>query len=410
MADSPYITWYTSDFLNGISAADMTAEQIGVYTVILALIGDSAGPIADDPAWIGRRCNISTRRAGIILAELEAMPNKIVRRNGLIGNKRMLAEVAKRDKKGRQARDAANVKWERWREDHKPQLPFDPDGKNGRKKQQKRQKSAPLVDADASDSHFEENETGSSDYPPDNPKINPRISSHLNSQEREISADPAMRTHLPSRAGVIPEPESIQTNDQETLEVVQPDSADRPLGLETDLMKLLEAVCAAAGFAPSPGQRLANAVNTVRQWRDLGVDFDKTVLPVIHRTLADSHDPTSSLLRFDKLVRHEHARAQSRTQAGAPAPRPLEAPRLKLEDETPEMLAFRTDLLERIGSTAYCLYANHIRLAVPATLNGSKPLRVIRNPSKPFRLIDAERAPIVRSLARKHGFTEVWEE
>src|SRR3546814_5348741 len=114
MAENPYIKWWTSDFLNGV--IDLTAEEIGVYAVLLALIADRGGPVTDDPQWLARRCGTTTRGFNRIRDRLMDA-GKIERRNGLLGNRRMLAEVTERDKKSKQATDAARSRWTKWHEE-----------------------------------------------------------------------------------------------------------------------------------------------------------------------------------------------------------------------------------------------------------------------------------------------------
>lgn len=403
MADSPYITWYTSDFLNGVASADMTAEQIGVYAVVLNLIGDQGGPIDDDSAWIARRCNISTRRAGMILAELEAMPNKIVRRNGLIGNRRMLAEVQKRDKRSRQAKAAADARWERWREGHKPQLPLE---QNGAKKHKKARDPAIPDHADAQPDTKAANGQLSPDYPGDNPKINPEIKTGINSQDPQNSADADANEHGGlARAAVIPESESIQSNDHKTLTVEGDDrSIDRP----NDLISLLELVCAAAGYVPTTVTAQAKALDYIKAWRDGGIDFPETVLPTIRRLVHESADPTSSLARFDKQIRHDHARRTGRPK-DAPPLKPPPEPILEFEGEAEIMRTVRAKILEHLGPRLYALHCHTVKLSSTEGPNDTIPLIVTHQRASPFRLLDAERTPLIHHIAKQNGFTVVWE-
>lgn len=411
MAESPYITWYTSDFLNGIAGADMNAEQIGVYAVVLNLIADSGGPIEDDASWIGRRCNISTRRAGMILDQLAAMPNKIQRRKGLIGNPRMMREIGKRDGKSKTARAAANARWDRWRDEHKPQLPFDGETEKPTKKQRKAQKSAALTDANAQKGETAKNAELSPIYPGDNPEINPEISSHINSEKSQNTADPAMHSHPDSRAGVIPEPESIQTNNHKTHETYAAAQAapgvDCLVGPDRDLMEWLQRCAAASGYQPiSPGA-IARAVDQMKDWRASGIDLTETIIPVIQAVTAKAHEPTNSFTRFDKPIRLQHAKL-SGAKPGA-KPRPPASPILVFEGEAELMQKVRADLLKRLGEARYCLYANHVRLDAVPTANGTSPLRVTPLPGHGFRyLLDEDRLPIVRAIARAHGFSDVW--
>lgn len=403
MADSPYITWYTSDFLNGVASADMTAEQIGVYAVVLNLIGDAGGPIDDDPAWIARRCNISTRRAGMILNELAAMPNKIQRRNGLIGNRRMLHEVEKRDRRSRNAKAAADARWERWREEHKPQLPL---AENAGKKTKKAQKPATPGDADAQNAHNGANEPGSPDYPADNPEINPEKKSEINSQKSQNSADPDANPHGGlARAAVNPESESIQTNDHSTLMVEGAENADaRP----SDFISLFELVCAAAGYCPTTTTAIAKAHDHVRAWRELGVDFTAVVIPTIQRIVHDSADHTSSLARFDRQIRHEHARSGAAQANGRKPPGPPPEPILHFDDEPELADAIRADVLKAMGPIAYANQAHSIRLAIEPWRSPEELILHVHTRGKWSPFWDGNNPAMMRHFAQKHGLTDAW--
>lgn len=423
MSDSPYINWFTSDFLTGVAGANMNAEQIGVYAIILNLIGDSCGPIDDDAAWLARRCNISTRKMSMILDELASMPNKIVRKNGLIGNKRMLAEVRRRDKRSQNAKDAANERWNRYRAENKPQLPFeDPADKPGIK----RKKSSKNNKTDNANAYATQNHANgelSPDYRPSRDEFIGEIKPGINSQNRENSAENVMRTHPDSCARVNPDPDSIQTNDQNLLDGSARENLDRsidesniepppaaepvPTLRDKDLAELVDLCTNAAGFYPRTPGAIAREFDLVKTWRDLGMDFEAVVIPTIKLGIEGSVDPTSSLLRFDRKVRFAHAQHGSKADRGpAPLPPPI---RLDFPSEDASLRQFRADLAEAIGHNHYARLMNRAGLEIARTGNGSKPLRIVRSPADPFRLLDGDRTAKANAVALKHGFTAIWE-
>jgi hypothetical protein len=82
---------------------------------------------------------------------------------------------------------------------------------------------------------------------------------------------------------------------------------------------------------------------------------------------------------------------------------------LDVEGEDPAMRQIRADLLERLGPQTYSIVANDVRLEpVPDAGRGRKPLRVIDNRNPASRLMDGDRIPVMRAIALRHGFTEVW--
>ncbi len=418
MSESPYINWYTSDFLNGV--ADLTPEQGWVYVIVLNLIADKAAPIEDDPQGIAHRCRMSTRKCNAILAELAAMPNKIVRKNGIIGNTKMLKEVRARSKKSKQATEAANARWEAWRSENKPQLFAD----NGTINSKKRRKSKENNYADAFLGENTPKTEFISDLSPKKTRDKREINDTIIPENPQNSANVAMRTHSDSRAGVIPEPESRQTNDQNLLNGSARENLDRsidsdagkpeqgapespPTLRDKDLAQLVDLCTSAAGFYPRTPGAIAREFDLVKEWRNLGMDFEGVVVPTIKLGIEGSVDPTSSLLRFDRKVRFAHAQSAAQSAKGPVPPPPV--PKFDFDAESAAMRKFRADLAEAIGHRSYATIMNRAQLELARTGNGSKPLRIKRSPSDPFRLLDGDRTAKAQAIALKHGFTAIWE-
>lgn len=382
MAASPWIKFYTSDFLNGV--ADLEADEIGVYTVILALIWDRGAPIADDPSWLARRSGTSTRRFNQIKAKLIGL-GKIEIRNGMIGNHRAIAEVARRDAKSDTARKAALARWHGASE---PELPLDEDdpprarahgpAANGR-----------IIPAKKADSSQEQTDlkTGKPDQKP----------------QKSAKTDDADASS-PSRARAAQKPESriISHPDSESGTPDPPGRLD-----DRDLQALVDASCEAAGYRPISPAQIDRAFRIVEEWRKEGIDFDDVVIPSIKAVVAESSDPTRTLGRFSARIRHEHARRKAKGDAGRPYVPPA-SPVLEIADEAPIFRDVRKDLLERMGPAAYSHWCNSVRFEDVADAGANRrPMRVHDN-NRGSRLVDADRATIVRAVARAHGFTDVW--
>ena len=94
MTKLTWIKWEPEAFLNGVIG--LTAEEIGVYTIVLNLIYDSGGPIPDD-ARIARRCMMRPSSCEKVLQALAAA-GKITREFGVINNARADAELKTRTK------------------------------------------------------------------------------------------------------------------------------------------------------------------------------------------------------------------------------------------------------------------------------------------------------------------------
>jgi uncharacterized protein YdaU (DUF1376 family) len=370
MSAAPYIKFFTSDFLTGI--ADLSADEIGVYTVVLALIWDRGTPIPDDPAWLARRAGTSTRRFNQIKNRLCDL-GKLEVRNGLIGNRRALSEVAKRDGKSDQARAAALA---RWHHEGEPELPLD-DAPG---------KTKPPIKSGKSGQTSEEQDV-----------LIPRKSERKS--QKTANSDDADASS-PSRARASPEPE-LESNNRPTPESL-------PLGPDADLVTLLEAVSDACGYRPSHPGQIARAMDMVKAWREEGIDFDLIVLPTVRYIVANSNDPTSSLARFDRKVRHEHAKARATPSATGRAYQPPAAPILDGPGEPPVCGQIRRELLERLGPGPFAALVNPVRFEPVEDAGGKrKPLRIIDSRTV-NRLDDGERSGLLRAIAKRHGFTDVW--
>lgn len=388
MAESPWIKFYTSDFLTGV--ADLQADEIGIYTVLLSLIWDKGGPIADDSAWLARRAGTSTRRFNQVRARLIDM-GKLEARGGLLANRRALQEVTKRDGKSAQARNAALV---RWKHDGEPELPLS-EGQ-----------SAPGTDVAPRTRARGEDYLGKKGQKKrGNSQDKDVLFSGNNQQEPQKSANYGdADACFPSRAGACQSPEVRIPS--------QPDSVPEPAKSrldDTDLQALFHAVCDASGFNPiSPGQ-ISLGYDKVKAWRDAGIDFTEVVVPTIQHTVANSSDPTRTLGRFDKAVRHEHARRGAKAATGAPYVAPA-SPITQREDEDPVFATIRQELLERMGASAFSIFVNPVRFEAVDMDQGStrKPVRVHEGRQGSSRLMDGGRTGIVKAVVTRHGFNEVW--
>lgn len=69
MSDRPWYKRFPSDFVNGCISGHLTAEEVGVYAIILDMIYDR-GPIPNDPRWIGGMVQLSTRRSRQVIQSL----------------------------------------------------------------------------------------------------------------------------------------------------------------------------------------------------------------------------------------------------------------------------------------------------------------------------------------------------
>lgn len=393
MAEVPWIRWFTADFLTEV--ADLDADEIGVYAVIKNLMADRGGPIEDDAKWLARRCGTSTRRFNQIRAKLLTIPGLLILRNGMLGHRKLLAEVDRRDGKSQQARTAALT---RWHHEGEPELPLAAEAspvharahgaaqEPGKKGEKKGQTSREQIDLIPRKSGHNPQKTANSADAPASPPV--RAREEAESEER-----------LPPQ----PNPEGNPPVRARAREAPAPDR----LG-DHDLQALHDAVCEAAGFHPISPTQLDRSFRIVQEWRDAGFDFEAVVLPTIRATVADARDPTRTLGRFTPAIRHEHARRKARGEAGrsyAPPPSPI----LDVPGEEPVMRTIREDVLKAVGAGAYCVTLNHARLeAVTDVPAGRRPLRATDTRNGGGRVLDGPAASALSAIAKRHGFNEVW--
>lgn len=419
-ADSPWIKWWTDDFLMGV--VDLAADEIGVYAVLLNLMASRGGPIPDDRRWLARRCGTGTRRFNQIIDRLTEL-GKLQHREGLIGNRRMIEELEVRTSKSAQARSAAMQRWHADQNElpleagltrahadpraHESQKPKIISRKNEVKnvlfssgKRQKSRTSPKNADADAS------------------PLAGARVRGSEDS-ERNTQPNPTHRLAPSARAREAADPLDESLGLGESTPVLTAASAALldPVSLDTDrsggptrgdTKSLYDAVCETAGFMPTQEAAIDRAMRQVDKWRKAGIDFDEVVLPVIRAAVLASDEPTRVLGRFNPTVQLEHAKRKAAVAKGEPYT-PPEGPKLSPPDEDPALFPLRTDLLKALGERSYCLTLNRVRLEDGGTCNGDKhPLRV----AGPAYLLEPLRqgpiAKLIRKLARDYGFTDVW--
>jgi len=363
--DSAWTKIYHDDFLQGCRAANLNAEEIGVYAVVLFLIASRGSPIEDDRRWIAGFTGLSTRKASQIIDKLAALPNKLVVRNGMIGNHKMLRVVRERDRKSDQARRAAHARWH----GDDPKLPL------------------------------EEPETPI--YPREKPKDKSEITSEIKSPKRQKSAipDDADASRL-ARARDSETQNPIPSHPKDSVGKARANGGTGETGLrDKGLIAQYEAIAHAAGLSTTSPAAIDRAITQVERWIADGIDVEQTILPVVREVTAKSDEPTRLLSRFDKAVRFAHAK---RSAGGDVKRAPVPEPILSRKDEPDEAHQFRAELLKRLGAPAYVRFANKVRIEL---IPERRVLR-INDPRIPY-LLDEHRA-LAREVAKLCGMKDVW--
>ena len=109
MTRQPWVKWFPADFLNGVSDLDPTEGW--VYTILLNMIYDGAGPVAMNEVRLARRCRMrptSFRAAVDSLVEM----GKLTLEAGLISNPRAAKVLETRAELVAKSSIAATARWE----------------------------------------------------------------------------------------------------------------------------------------------------------------------------------------------------------------------------------------------------------------------------------------------------------
>jgi hypothetical protein len=127
------------------------------------------------------------------------------------------------------------------------------------------------------------------------------------------------------------------------------ESPHTPLGL----LELTQTLCDLAGYHPTSSAAIAKAMDIVKEWEAAGFDIEHTVKPAIRRVITANDEPTHSLNRFSKAVRHDHARSNANGKPGAKTPTAALPPIPAHDDDDPRIDELRDELRKRCGTRTY---------------------------------------------------------
>lgn len=108
MSDLPFIKFYASDFLGGVSG--LSPAERGVYITLLCLIWDKGHPIEEDHGRLARRCGMPKAAFSRCLEAL-IDERKIIRVDGRLTNERAEKVIVDRENRTEKARGAASARW-----------------------------------------------------------------------------------------------------------------------------------------------------------------------------------------------------------------------------------------------------------------------------------------------------------
>jgi uncharacterized protein YdaU (DUF1376 family) len=110
MSDTPYVPFYTSDFLAGTSG--MTSSTKGVYITLICLMYEAEGPIPQKWDTLARRCGCTLPAFKRAVSDLQDDGKIEVTDTGIWSDK-CNKHITQRRERSSSARAAANKRWEK---------------------------------------------------------------------------------------------------------------------------------------------------------------------------------------------------------------------------------------------------------------------------------------------------------
>lgn len=89
----PYFAFYPADFMNGVRG--LTAQEVGVYTMILCRIYEESGPVEYHPRRLSTYCGMREATFVSVIEKLVDL-DKLQLVDGMLSNRRAEGEISKR--------------------------------------------------------------------------------------------------------------------------------------------------------------------------------------------------------------------------------------------------------------------------------------------------------------------------
>jgi hypothetical protein len=358
-----------------------SSDHKWAYSAIVDILNERDRPIADDPGFICGFTGLSKRRWTPVRQWLLDHAYLQLTPGGELTNPRFEREhaerLAERDAAVQHGREGGRKSAAQRAADRQPELEFI--SRSSRDK--------PEIISGKTEDKFGER-------PPTSP------------ENKDLAQPPPQASRGRERASEARE-ESIQTIDHNNARESGDPPDGRSVGPPPDLLALLDLVSEASGYNPVQPGEIAKAVDQVKAWRDDGLDFDTVVLPTIRHVIAHSNDPTSSLKRFDKRVRHEAAKHRGAKANGTTPPPPPAVPVLDPPGEDSTVRPIREAMLAQLGPRLFSLLLNEVTFE-PAQQGDRKPL-IVHGPSYMVeRIVHGDNSRAILATARQHGFTDLW--
>ncbi len=332
MAARPDLGWYKrypEKALHGM--LELNLEQRGAYSTIIDLIYARAGNLPHDIEFLRKQFGVTTRVAKRVVDELVAL-DKIQIVDGIIRTRKSDVEIRSRistiTAQSEGGKIGAERRWNGGPEDEFQESLSENSAKNGQKLPAFEQK--PAKRSEKPDQTQGENGGNQPDLLKDTHLRNSATRARESEKEKEST----------------PSTESLKS---------EAPRANNPLDGDDDILNRVNNLAKIAGLNLTRPEKLANALDQLREWLREGMDFERAIMPTIASRSRDNPSETVHSLRyFDGAVRKRFGLSSQ----GIAAPKPAAPPKPKdpiaaVDGSEPRVAEFRARLTRTIGPRIY---------------------------------------------------------
>lgn len=338
MAARPDLGWYKRFPDKALAGMfELNLEQRGAYGTIIDLIYSRAGDLPFDLELLKKHLQVNARVVKRLVDELVAL-DKIQIVDGVIRTRRSDVEIQSRlSVINAQSEGGKQGAEKRWNSDAQGSFEevspkFEESlSKKSAKSGEKLPEFSPKLSP-----NLPETQTGNGEKPPKTAKVTHSADRLTRARESESEKE---KESTPST-------ESLNSEASKTK---------NPLDGDDDILNRVNVLAKIAGLNLTRPEKLATALDQLREWLGEGIDFERDILPTIKARSADNPSETVHSLRyFDAAVRKRFGLSSQ----GIAAPKPLTPPKPKdpiaaVDGPGDRVTEFRSRLTRTIGPRIY---------------------------------------------------------
>jgi uncharacterized protein YdaU (DUF1376 family) len=393
MAARPDLGWYKRHPDKALAGMfELNLEQRGAYNTILDLIYSRAGNLPFDVDLIKGHLRVNSRVTKRLLDELIAL-DKLYIEDGVVRNRRSDIEIKARistiTAQSEGGKEGAEKRW-------------NGDEKTG-------DKSSLDESSDKSQQKVEENSSKSGQKLDE---FSPTFPEQMSETQTENGGNLRKRARVTySRNSPTRAQESESESEEESTPSTNPiTSGANPFDDEGGILGKVQTLGRIAGLNLTRPEKLANALDQLREWDRDGIDYASCVLPTIKsRSTANPTELVHSLKYFDSAVRKAHGLKGEGYSAPTPPRPPKPKDPIKADDGTDDRIKeFRTRLERLVGAPTYLSKFSPLHCAVD--IQDDRLVRLRFRSAAEASLADNLHGDKVSTSARQIGLTSIIEE